>query len=100
MANPNPSKKFTKGDKRINRKGRKPNNFNLRALAESISYELIESAELNKMITLIEAILRDWANSGDFLKQKLFVEYAYGKPKEEAIEDKNVITVVYTNDTD
>jgi len=74
MANPSPTKKFVKGDKRINRKGR-PKDFNaLRELAQEIAHE-----ELADKRTVVQAIMRKWAGSNDPRLQMAFVEYAYGK---------------------
>ena len=75
---------FVKGDPRINRKGR-PKTFNgLRELAQAIANETaVENGEpivINgQTITIIERILRSWANSNTPVLQKSFVEIAYGK---------------------
>lgn len=84
MANPNPSKPFTKGDPRINRRGR-PKNFDaLRALAQQISHEAaIKNGEPlvidGHVVTVTEAILRQWAQSKDSRLQMAFIEVAFGK---------------------
>ena len=104
MANNNPVKKFTKNDTRINRNGRPKDTLKLKKLAQIISHEIAtdddggEMTANGSLITRIESILRDWSSSKDFQKQKQFVEYAYGKPKDDTSENNNVITVVYTND--
>lgn len=68
-------KGFVKGDKRINRKGR-PKTFDaLRALAQQIAHE-----ETNiQGVTVVEAILRQWAQSKNPQLQRQFIEVAYGK---------------------
>jgi hypothetical protein len=75
-------KPFTKGDKRINRKG-KPKDFTaLRALAQQIAHE-----DISDGMTVTEAILRKWAGSKDPRLQMAFIEYAYGKPPQQ-VENK------------
>ena len=71
-------KPFTKGDPRINRKGR-PKSFDaLRALAQQIAHEPI--TEVNgHMATTAEMILRKWASSPNPLLQRGFIEIAFGK---------------------
>lgn len=65
---------FTKGDKRINRKGR-PKTFDaLRALAQTIAHE-----DISDGMTVTEAILRKWAGSKDPRLQLQFMEVAFGK---------------------
>lgn len=84
MANPNPSKPFTKGDARINRKGR-PRNFDaLRELAQQIAHEeALASGQpvvINgHVVTVAEAIMRQWAQSKNYQLQKGFIEIAFGK---------------------
>jgi len=76
---------FTKGDKRINRKGR-PKTFDaLRALAQTIAHE-----DISDGMTVTEAILRKWAGSKDPRLQLQFMEVAYGKvPNETLIGNKD-----------
>lgn len=78
---------FTKGDPRINRKGR-PKNFDaLRELAQLIAHEKARKKGTEgepliidgHTVTTAEAILRSWAYSQDARKQLAFIEYAYGK---------------------
>ena len=77
-------KPFTKGDPRINRKGR-PKSFDaLRELAQTIAHEEAKSGGATVVIgghkvTVTEAILRSWAASKNPQLQKLFVEIAFGK---------------------
>ncbi len=71
-------KPFTKGDKRINRKGR-PKSFDAaRALAQSIAHEEVTNSK-GDTVTVTEAILRQWAASKDPRLQMYFFEVAYGK---------------------
>lgn len=84
MANEQNLKPFTKGDKRINRKGR-PKSFDaMRALAQTVSHEAVplkdkQGNPTGEQMTVIEAILRQWAQSKDPRLQIAFVEIAYGK---------------------
>ena len=66
-------KPFTKGDKRINRKGRPKSFDQLRALAQSIANEDTGT------MTRAELILRAWSLSDNPLLQIRFMEIAYGK---------------------
>ena len=75
-------KGFVKGDKRINRKGR-PKSFDaLRKLAQSIAAEELQSTD-GDVITRIEALLRVMSTSRNPADRKTFLEYAFGKPKDE-----------------
>ena len=76
---------FTKGDPRINRKGR-PKHFDaLRELAQQIAHETPKDSHGQPLVidghiaTVTEAILRLWATSKNPQLQKAFIEYAYGK---------------------
>jgi hypothetical protein len=63
---------FTKGDPRINRKGRPKSFDQLRSLAQKLSHEPIIPGE---GMTAIEAILRKLARENP----ERFIEIAYGK---------------------
>ncbi len=95
MANPASLKPFTKGDPRINRKGRPKSFDTLRALAQDISHEEATKKDgqpvviNNHKVTVVEAILRQWAT--DPKRQELFIAYAFGKvpqPVEMKLEDE------------
>jgi hypothetical protein len=86
-------KGFVKGDKRINRKGR-PKSFDaLRALAQQIAHE--EATKSNgqplvidgHVVTVAEAIMRQWATSKDPRLVQAFIQYAFGK-----VPDKQELT--------
>ena len=77
MANPNPSRPFTKGDPRINRKGRPKSFDGLRELAQLIGHEAVSVGD--KKLTVTEAILRQWAQSKNPILQRAFIEIAFGK---------------------
>ena len=73
-------KGFTKGDPRINRKGR-PKSFDaLRELAQMIAHERagVISRDGHEL-TVAEAILRQWAQSKNPQLQRAFIEIAFGK---------------------
>ncbi len=84
---------FTKGDPRINRKGR-PKNFDaLRELAQSIAHEVATKSDGQPLVidghivTVAEAVMRSWASSKNPQLQQAFVAYAYGK-----VPDKHEVT--------
>lgn len=82
-------KPFSKGDPRINRKGR-PKSFDaLRDLAQQIAHEValrgneekgyVEILFRGHKVTIAELILRQWAQSGKPELQRGFIEVAFGK---------------------
>ena len=78
-------KPFTKGDARINRKGR-PKNFDaLRRLALEVAHREVKDDKGEppvidgQTITKIESILLQWSTSSEPALQKAFVEIAFGK---------------------
>jgi hypothetical protein len=93
-------KPFTKGDPRINRKGR-PRHFDaLRTLAQQIAHEVATKKDADgndiplviddHVVTNIEAVMRSWMKSKSPALQQKFVEYAYGKvPDLQEITGKN-----------
>jgi len=102
MAGKDNLKPFSKGDKRINRKGRPVTFDALRTLAQEISHETIPGKDGNPY-TVAEAILRKWATSGNPALQMKFVEVAFGKVPEEMklsgdVSGEVVIRIIYGND--
>ena len=90
---------FKKGDPRINRKGRPKSFDQLRALAQSIAVEVVETKQGDK-ITVIDAIMRQWAQSKDPRLVQAFIAYAYGKVPEklEGAGDKGEIVLRVIHD--
>ena len=80
--------KFTKGDPRINRKGRPKSFDQVRTLAMELVNEIATDANGNPIIinghkaTNAEMILRSWMKSKDARLQQAFAAYAWGKPPE------------------
>lgn len=80
---------FTKNDPRINRNGRPKDINQLRYLGNQIAAEVVTDNDgkpvviEGRKVTRIELIMRSWAGSSDPRKQQLFVEYTYGKVKQE-----------------
>ena len=111
-ANRVPGGPFRKGDPRINRKGR-PKSFDaLRSLAQEIAHEAAKQSKEQgggpvvidgHVVTVTEAIMRQWAMSkGPRLQQK-FIEVAYGQvPSVTRSEGQDggpmIIKVVYENE--
>jgi hypothetical protein len=78
MANPENLKPFQKKDPRINRKGRPKSFGELRELAQQIAHEEVKAGD--KRLTVVEAIMRQWAQSKDPRLVQAFINYAYGTP--------------------
>ena len=84
--NPNATanlKPFTKGDKRINRRGRITNFAKLRKLAQEVGNEVISKEEEAEIITRFTALLRVMSSSRNPADRMGFLAYAVGKPKDE-----------------
>ena len=102
MANEKNLKPFKKGDPRINRKGRPKNFDGLRELGQQISFEValkdgnpivIEG----HIVTVAEAILRQWAQSKNPQLQRAFIEVAFGKvPDNLNVTSESIIKVTLT----
>ena len=85
MANTQNLKPFTKGDPRINRKG-KPKTFDaLRELAQQIAHEEAKTQDgtpvviAGRKVTNAELVLRKWMASKDARLQMHVMEVAFGK---------------------
>jgi len=94
-----PKKPFVKGDPRINRKGR-PRSFDaLRALAQEIAHETVKNHGVDlvidgRVVTVAEAILRQWAKSSNPQLVKSFIEIAFGKvPNEIELKSKQPLMI-------
>ena len=99
MANEQNLIPFTKGDERINRKGR-PKNFDaIRELFKEIMDENEDIRKNGEIMSRFEAIARDWINSRNFQKQLAAMQYAYGKvpDKLEVNQEGNRIIVEWTD---
>lgn len=89
------STSFQKGDKRINRKGR-PRSFDaLRELAQQVAHEAVplkdkDGQPTGASMTVVEAILRQWAQSKNPQLQRAFIEVAFGKVPDELNVDATV----------
>lgn len=96
---------FVKGDPRINRKGR-PKTFDaLRALAQQIAHETAKTKAGEQLVidghvvTVAEAILRQWATSGNAQLQRAFIEVAFGKvPDKVEVEGEGKIILTWAED--
>ena len=96
----NPPKDTRFGGVRANKRNNngRPKSFDaLRKLAQSIAGEQLTEAE---KMTRIEAMLRVMSSSRNPADRKTFLEYAYGKPKDEidhSGETKVELVVRYDN---
>lgn len=89
---------FTKGDPRINRKGR-PKSFDaLRELAKQIAQEKVEGKD-GSVMSRIELILRRWSLSDNPQLAGRFIEIAYGKVPDEIINDGKVTITIVRDET-
>jgi hypothetical protein len=92
---------FTKGDPRINRRGRPKSFDQFRELAQAIAQEMITDNDGNPMM-VAESILRSWAKSKEPVLQKAFIEYCYGKPPEKlettGLENKTTLILHYAHE--
>ena len=77
-------KGFTKGDPRINRRGR-PKDFDaLRALTQEIAHEAAMSngqpiVQNGNALSIVQAMMRKWAMSNNADLQKKFIAIAFGE---------------------
>lgn len=103
-----PGGPFRKGDPRINRKGRPKSFDQLRSLAQEIAHEAAKQGNQpvvidGHVVTVTEAIMRQWAMSKDPRLQQKFIEVAYGQvPSVTRLEGQDggpmIIKVVYENE--
>lgn len=95
---------FKKGDTRINRKGRPKTFDQVRTLAQQIAKEGVSQDGKpvmfnGRQLTVIEAILRSWAQSKKPQLQERFVEYAYGKvPLPVNMSGESRVRVIFDDD--
>lgn len=97
-----PPKETQFGAERGNKQGRNmPKNFTqLRALIKQISAEAINKNKTpdEEVITRIEGMLRLMSSSKNPADRKLFLEYGFGKPKEEIDITSNGETITEVSD--
>lgn len=76
---------FTKGDARINRRGRPKTADALRKMIIKIMNEEVSGATPQGTVTMtrVELMLRDWISSRNFQKQNEVMNRGYGKVKDE-----------------
>ena len=104
MANEQNLKPFKKNDLRINRKGRPKNFDGLRALAQQIANEIPRKdgepiVVSGHTATVVEMILRTWAQSKNPQLVRAFIEIAFGKVPEPVTLDGILnVQVEYVND--
>jgi hypothetical protein len=94
---------FTKGDGRINRRGR-PRSFDqFRALAQKIAGEKLVTPG-GSTLTVAEAILRSWAKSKEPQLQRAFIEFAFGKVPDkletDMLQPKTILRLHYAHEFD
>jgi len=75
---PPKSGQFTKGDPRINRKGRPKKSALLYAIFKKQAFAKADNFMLPNL-TCLEAIAHDWLNSDDYKKQRAALEIIFGK---------------------
>lgn len=104
MSNPTGKGGFQERKHQINRKGR-PRSFDaLRALAQQIAHEAALSAGepvviSGNVVTIVEAILRQWAQSKNPQLQRAFIEVAFGKvPDNVDIDGVHRVIIEYADD--
>jgi hypothetical protein len=92
---------FVAGDPRINRRGRPKGFDEFRRLAQAIAHEKTSDSQGNTM-TIVESILRSWAESKEPTLQKAFIEYAFGKVPDKLetnpLENKTTLTLYYAHE--
>jgi len=74
---PPKSGQFTKGDPRINRKGRPKKSALLYAIFKKQAFAKADNFMLPDL-TCLEAIAHDWLNSDDYKKQRAALEILFG----------------------
>lgn len=109
MANHTGKGSFKKGDPRINRAGRPKDFAAFRLLAQQIAHEEAQAGGKplvidGHIVSVTEAILRQWAQSKNPVLQQKFIEVTFGKVPDEvkisgsAAVDITIIEVVKSND--
>jgi hypothetical protein len=92
---------FVAGDPRINRRGRPKGFDEFRRLAQAIAHEKVIDKDGNT-ITVVESILRSWAESKEPVLQKAFIEYAFGKVPDKVettgLENKPTLILHYPHE--
>lgn len=78
-----PKSAFTKGDPRINRKGRPKNFDQLRKLAQAIAHSPVVDQEGNAIGTVATELMDQWSHSLEPRLQIEFVRIAFGKVPDE-----------------